>query len=142
LRSEFPKLWEFIETQTLLLKDETTWQTENTLNGMCGYYSSGDGSTTFRLMNLNGSMIKAVDGITQLVGRYQEDENKKHLHNLKDESSVWNHTANLLGTDNAVQFAKTQEGSATSSIFPNSSFSGGAENTVKNIGALPLIISK
>lgn len=51
-RSEMPLLWAWVQEYGLLVS-EVQWQTENTQNGSCAYYSTGNGSTTFRIPNLN-----------------------------------------------------------------------------------------
>ena len=75
-RAEMPLLWTWIQEYGLLVS-ETQWQTENTQNGSCAYYSTGNGSTTFRIPNLN---CFARGGPQNLAGTFYADQNKQHKH--------------------------------------------------------------
>ena len=69
-RSTYADLWAWVQTQTGYLKTEAEWQTLSTANnGNVPFYSSGDGSTTFRVPSLH-CWIKGSDGSAQLVGSY------------------------------------------------------------------------
>lgn len=134
-RADHPSLWLFIKVSPLL-KTETEWQIENTANvsianpnGMCGYFSSGDGSLTFRLKNLEGATLKAVNGVDRIAGSFELDQNLAHTHNIPPVVSN-----NGAYSGNWYSANSTSNSKATSS-------SGGDENTVKNIGVLPLIVS-
>ena len=147
-RTEYPDLWEFISAQTNLLKSESEWQSENSSNGMCGYYSSGDGSTSFRVPNLLGATFK---GVSSSVGRYEGDENKAHTHSAST-NSTGGHRHNLkmgiVAASGSSRYAfhnsgsdyMSTEGSHSHTVTINSQ--GASENTVKNIGVLPLIVAK
>lgn len=128
LRADYPALWTFIQTQTNLLLTEANWQTENTTNGMCGKFSSGDGSTTFRLMNLDKAFLRAVDGVVNTVGRYEADEFKSHQHDFRDNTTA--NTTQAGGSNRSTNFYTSQTGAT-----------GGDETRPENIGALPLIIA-
>lgn len=125
-RTDFPELWTFIQTQISLLKTEEEWQLENTTNNMCGFFSKGDGNTTFRLMNLKDAFVRAVDNVDRLSGTYEEDELKSHTH---ASTGRW-------GGYGAGGSAGIHSGSSTTSA------TGGDETRPKNIGALPLIVAK
>ena len=69
-RETYADLWSWVQTQSGYLKTEAEWQTLSTANnGNVPYYSSGDGSTTFRVPSLH-CWIKGSDGSAQLVGSY------------------------------------------------------------------------
>lgn len=52
-RLAYPDLWEWVQKQTGYLKTESEWRTfSNNSNGNVPFYSSGDGSTTFRVPSL------------------------------------------------------------------------------------------
>ncbi|WP_324171980.1 hypothetical protein [Sulfurimonas sp.] len=131
LRADYPLLWTYIETQTSLLKTEVDWQTENLANQMCGYFSKGDGSTTFRLMNLKDAFFRAVDGVNRKAGSFQTDEIISHKH-----SHTTGHGGGNWGT--AYYGAPT----AIADDAQNTGLTGGAETRPKNIATLPLIIAK
>jgi len=129
LRIDFPKLWEFIQTQTSLLLTDEDWQIENTTNGVCGFFSSGDGSTTFRLRNLNEAMFIAVDGVINTVGAFRVGDVKSHNHIYYKFRSWSNYKS-----------GEQAGGYQTAATATN--LTGGEKNTVDRVGALPLIISK
>ena len=69
-RTTYADLWAWVQTQSGYLKTEAEWQTLSTANnGNVPFYSSGDGSTTFRVPSLH-CWIKGSDGSAQLVGSY------------------------------------------------------------------------
>ena len=69
-RETYADLWAWVQTQSGYLKTEAEWQTLSTANnGNVPFYSSGDGSTTFRVPSLH-CWIKGSDGSAQLVGSY------------------------------------------------------------------------
>ena len=148
-RVDYPKLWAFIQTQTTLLKNDSDWQTENTANAMCGYFSDGDGSTTFRLMNLIDATLK---GSTN-AGEYEADAVKSHGHS-GTAGSAGAHTHPLpygslvIGgsyypNDGNYKFVSGNSGSAGNHTHPLSiNNTGNTYNTVRSIGALPLIVAK
>lgn len=53
LRTAYPELWAWVQTNAPLIT-EAQWQTKAAAQKSVGYYSSGDGSTTFRLPRLVG----------------------------------------------------------------------------------------
>jgi microcystin-dependent protein len=69
-RDTYKDLWAWVQLQGGYLKTEAEWQTLSTANnGNVPFYSSGDGSTTFRVPSLH-CWIKGSDGSAQLVGSY------------------------------------------------------------------------
>jgi len=80
-RTTYPDLWEWVQTYAPLIS-ETEWQTKANTQTSIGYYSTGDGATTFRLP-------KIVDFIRggSTVGAYQSDTFKAHTHIHKQEYS-------------------------------------------------------
>ena len=58
-RADYPKLWAYLQANPSLLKTQAQWQTEATANGgICGFYSSGNGTTTFRVPNLDKAFLR------------------------------------------------------------------------------------
>ena len=68
LRSAYPELWAWVQTDAPLIT-EAQWQTKAAAQKSVGFYSDGDGSTTFRLPRLIGFM----EGTTAAnVGQFTE----------------------------------------------------------------------
>ena len=68
-REVFPDLWEYAQRQTGYVITEEEWQALSNQNGgNVPFYSSGDGSTTFRVPSLK-CWIKGANGIEE-VGSY------------------------------------------------------------------------
>lgn len=77
-RSDYPKLWAYVQANPSLVKTQAQWQTEATANGgICGFYSSGNGTTTFRVPNLDKAFLRAD---SRGVGSYQKDGIANHEH--------------------------------------------------------------
>ena len=85
VRSSYPELWSWAQKNTTVLTD-SAWLAEVNANGSCAYFSSGDGSTTFRLPKINailkantsgtvGAFNKAVFKSTHFHGLGQMDNN-------------------------------------------------------------------
>lgn len=77
LREDYPRLWAYINANPNCRIDDATWT--STLNK--GKFSTGDGSTTFRLpqLYLTGFM-RGVDGVTRLPGSYEAAAFPEHTH--------------------------------------------------------------
>lgn len=70
-RLAYPDLWEWVQTQKGYLIEESAWQAKATDNGgNVPFYSSGDGSTTFRVPSLK-CWVKSGSSISE-VGSYLE----------------------------------------------------------------------
>ena len=68
-REVFPDLWEYVQAQTGYVITEEEWQALSNQNGgNVPFYSSGNGSTTFRVPSLK-CWIKGANGIEE-VGSY------------------------------------------------------------------------
>ena len=68
-RSAYADLWAWVQTQNGYLLEESAWQAKAAANsGNVPYYSSGDGSTTFRVPSLK-CWVKGANGIEE-VGSY------------------------------------------------------------------------
>ena len=69
-RATYPDLWAWVQAQTGYCKTEAQWQELSAAhNGNVPFYSSGNGSTTFRVPSLH-CWVKGSDGSAQLVGSY------------------------------------------------------------------------
>lgn len=132
-RADYPKLWAYLQANPSLLKTQTQWQTEATANGgICGFFSDGNGTTTFRVPNLDKAFLRPDSrGVTS----YQSDEFKSHNHYW-----YFDGQANPIGSGNTASTgnnpnAQTAKGVPTTYI-------GGSETRPKNIAVLPLIVAK
>lgn len=131
-RADYPVLWAAVEANGLY-QDEASWQIDNTTNGMNGLFSSGDGSATFRSPNLDGAVIKADS--TRSVGGYEADDVKSHEHDINlYVSGAWIGWQGQGPQSSAGDYCSTKSGYIVGG--------GGAENKVKNIALLPLIVAK
>ena len=80
-RADYPKLWAYLQANPSLVRTQAQWQTEATANdGICGYYSSGNGTTTFRVPNLDKAFLRLDssgvgsfqgDAIRNIIGSFQ-----------------------------------------------------------------------
>lgn len=125
-RADYPKLWAYLQANPSLVKTQAQWQTEATANGgICGYFSSGNNSTTFRVPNLDKAFLRPD---SRGVASYQVDEFKSHTHTYKagqDSLSGESFHSTLWSGHNLTTDA-----------------SGGDETRPKNIAVLPLIVAK
>ena len=128
-RADYPKLWAYLQANPSLVKTQAQCQSEATANGgVCGFFSSGNGTTTFRVPNLDKAFLRPdIRG----VGSYQGDSIKAHSHELSSK------TINS-GPDGIVDVsanAGTGGWGITTSV-------GGTETRPVNIAILPLIVAK
>ncbi|MBE7196590.1 MAG: tail fiber protein [Parafilimonas terrae] len=82
-RVSYPKLWAHAQASGALA-DETTWEQNF---GYQSFYSVGDGYSNFRLPNLNGLFLRALDsgrGVdpSRILGTTQSDAFRSHTHGL------------------------------------------------------------
>lgn len=125
-RADYPKLWAYLQANPSLVKTQAQWATESTANGgICGFFSDGNGMTTFRVPNLDKAFLRPD---SRGVGSYQADDLRSHSHSLSargvsygSEQAAWNTPTGGWGLTTAV---------------------GGDETRPKNIAVLPLIVAK
>ena len=71
-RTTYSDLWNWVQTQTGYCISEADWQTMATANnGNVPFYSSGNGTTTFRVPSLK-CWVKGANGDITEVGSYLE----------------------------------------------------------------------
>ena len=126
-RLDYPKLWAYLQANPTLVKTQAQWQTEATANdGICGFFSSGNGTTTFRVPNLDKAFLRPDN---RSVGSYQNDEFKSHTHSF---------LARDYGTSPAGGGLLVSSSADRGLI----GYTGGTETRPKNIAVLPLIVAK
>ncbi|MFY4749991.1 hypothetical protein ACOTWV_08750 [Aliarcobacter butzleri] len=139
-RADYPKLWAWLQGKAFL-KTEAQWQAEATANsGICGFYSSGNGTTTFRVPNLDKAFLRPD---SRGVGSYQGDA----IRNITGSFTTINNTNLANGAfENIASYAGNFPGTYnfqkdiyfdTSRVVPTAN-----ENRPKNIAVLPLIVAK
>ena len=126
-RADYPKLWAYLQANPSLLKTQAQWTTEATANGgICGFFSDGNGTTTFRVPNLDKAFLRPDN---RDVASYQADEFKSHNHGY----SAPLDRRNLAGMSSSLIY---------DGMPSTTGNSGGAETRPKNIAVLPLIVAK
>lgn len=129
-RADYPKLWAYLQSNPTLVKTQAQWQTEATANGgICGFFSDGDGTTTFRVPNLDKAFLRPD---SRGVGSYQVDDFKRHSHKTTMfQLGAGPMTGNLLHPGGALDYESSYI-----------DYEGGTETRPKNIAVLPLIVAK
>jgi hypothetical protein len=100
-RATYPDLWIWVQANAPLIT-EAAWQAQTAAQSSVGYYSSGDGSTTFRLPRIV-DFVRGTDG-TRLPGTWQGDA-----------------LQNIVGSTKIVQVADYSTGSGAISSINTSS---------------------
>ena len=127
-REYYPKLWAYLQANPSLVKTEAQWQAEATTNGgICGFFSNGNGITTFRVPNLDKAFLRPD---SRGVGSYQNDGFKEH-----------SHAVNMINLNYGSNSAFVVHG-ISGSVIGSTGATGGAETRPKNIAVLPLIVAK
>lgn len=133
-RTTYPNLWTFAQNSGYLISDS---QWTGGTNDDKLKFSSGDGSTTFRIMDTRGVHIRDWDhgrgldsGRSQ--GTYQADQIKSHAHTL------YTQDAGVAGS--ATDYRPlAQSGQSKAPGTVDVTLTGGNENTVKNASYMGLI---
>ena len=115
-RTAYPDLWAYAQASGNLSADDASWTK--------GQYSPGDGSTTFRVPNLQDQFIRGASG-TRAVGNGEEDMFKSHTHDTyASDSAAWGGLMRAGNEDRLVY-----PGQATAPT-------GGTETRPKNVAYL------
>lgn len=81
-RTTYPRLWAFVQSlDAACICNDTDWN--NTVLNYKGRFSTGDGSTTFRLPQLTtNGFLRGVDGSARMAASYQAGSVGPHTHNF------------------------------------------------------------
>lgn len=121
-RATYPQLWAWVQANTPLIT-EAAWQAQAAGQSSVGYYSSGDGSTTFRLPRIV-DFVRGADS-TRIPGTWQADDFKSHTHQLTGATGSGGTLYGISGTG------------TTPTTWPNvTAPSGGSETRPKSVSML------
>ncbi|WP_186208680.1 phage tail protein [Burkholderia gladioli] len=78
-RADYPELWAYAQASGALVSDDN-WH-----NGWKGCFSTGNGSSDFRLPDLRGEFIRGWDDVGSIdanrtIGSWQDSQNRGHAH--------------------------------------------------------------
>ena len=133
-RTTYARLWTYAQTYGKLVSD-ATW-----LAGAYGAFSTGDGSTTFRIPSCNGFFIRGVPHeVDYTIGTYVPDSFASHNHGVNDPSHY--HTYNqpvptAAAALGSLNYTNVPSGTATGYAYTGISiqFAGsGSETKPRNI---------
>lgn len=135
-RADYPRLWEFAQSTGTSLLSDAEWLSSGS-DARRGCFSTGNGTTTFRVPDLRGTSPRWLDrgrGFDTnpreytMAGSYQPDAVKSHDHDLPSDILYKGTTeGGIQGSEDWVQ-----KSGKTASF-------GESENTVKTTGLLGLI---
>ena len=133
-RTTYARLWSFAQTYGKLVSD-ATW-----LAGAYGAFSTGDGSTTFRIPTINGFFVRGVyDELGYTIGTYVPDSFASHNHGVNDPSHY--HTYNqpvptAAAALGSLNYTNVPSGTATGYAYTGISIQSagsGSETKPRNI---------
>lgn len=133
-RTTYAALWAFAQASGNLAASDAAW------TGNPGKFSPGDGSTTFRIPDLRGLVVRGHhDGSGTYetdtgrgLGSYQADGNKAHNH-----LTVWGGSAPYGQTTPNETTGATYTATGQNQTY--TSTEGGAETRMRNVSLLPCI---
>ena len=149
-RSVYKDLWDFVQKHPSLLLTEEQWQAELSANEgiVNNYYSSGDGSTTFRLPKAGVIELPVITA--ENINKFSTDSFKSHNHeNITEPISgkilnpiYWNSTDNG-GILNNANIGSQNSGNLAPYFAPLSGTNitnvGGTETKPKTITKLAVV---
>lgn len=146
-RADYPKLWAYLQANPTLVKTQAQWQTETTANGgICGFFSDGNGTTTFRVPNLDKAFLRPD---SRGAGSYQGDAIREMTGSFSTDNG-WGFTGasgvfNMPTPSIISKFVTAAGVTLTSPYFSfkaSNQVPTANENRPKNIASLPLIVAK
>lgn len=126
-RTAYPELWAWVQANAPLIT-ESAWQAQAAVQSSVGTYSSGDGSTTFRLPLITDFIRGSAAG--RDPGTWQSDEFKEHNHLYRNGSTI----ELLLISGGSRSHISSGSGSTFNATGTDST--GGAETRPKSVSML------
>lgn len=99
-RAAFPDLWAYAQASGNISVDDASWTK--------GQYSPGDGSTTFRVPNLQDQFIRGASD-KRAVGNGEEDAFQGHFHRQRTKANTASGTNIYNGASDGSSFSATVE---------------------------------
>ncbi len=132
-RTTYPNLWAYAQASGLLITD-TAW-----LAGATANFSTGDGSTTFRLPDLRGEFRRGWDDgrgldTSRTLGSVQAEAIGPHQHNA---NGLTNRNTVSGGSDQVL--IKNGTANGLSNAVNNTGTGIGTENRPRNVSVLVCI---
>lgn len=133
-RSEYSELWEALNDQdrNIIFISDTEW-----LNGRFGCWSTGNGSTTFRVPMTQADFIRAFDNSRainqqQLLGQWESDELRSHNHATTSDSRP---VLSRQGSDAAVDYHSSRAHSSDANYNGSqvTGHTGGSETKPRSV---------
>lgn len=133
-RTAYPELWAWVQANAPLIT-ESAWQAQAAVQSSVGYYSSGDGSTNFRLPKI-ADFVSGTD-TGRVAGTWRASQNKAHNHSVYVGTDDANSTGSGAGHGLAYDFTNPSATPgtlmlSTSAIGPE----GGTESRPSSISML------
>ncbi len=132
-RATYPDLWAYAQASGLLITD-AAW-----VAGATGNFSTGDGSTTFRLPDLRGEFRRGWDDgrgldAARVIASVQAEQIGRHQH---DANGMTNRNTVSGGSDQVL--IKNATVNALTNAVNNTGTGLGAENRPRNVAVLVCI---
>lgn len=139
-RADYPKLWAYLQSNPSLVKTQAQWQTEATANnGICGFFSSGNGTTTFRVPNLSEATFKLS---SRGVGTFQGDAIRNITGSFRSVYGITEGAFSGASNGTGLNFSGSANSWGFVSFDASRVVPTATRNRVENIAVLPLIVAK
>jgi hypothetical protein len=129
-RDVYRRLWEFVQSLGAgVVVSDSAWNS-TMIDGVYtkkGCFSSGDGSTTFRVPLLTDMVMKGVDGTARVAGLFVRDQNLRHGHGI--------HTSNSGNSSNTnADPVRASGGGSINDRGSETDVTGGGDHTIATSG--------
>ncbi len=139
-RTNYPRLWDYAGSLGGLVDDATWWG--HPLSSK-GYFSKGNGTTTFRVPDLRAMFIRGLDNgrgedlyrLSSLPGSFEYDAIKAHDHDIYNKSRLHAQT----GQTTTLSAENPEDTSAHNGPTKKTGATGSNETRPMNVGLLTLI---
>ena len=147
-RTTYQRLWDLVQTfASGILISESNWANTNTAGQFTnkGFFSTGDGSTTFRVPDLRiYASRRTVDGVARLAGSFQTEMVGAHDHTTHGQGAItgaghnWflSKSGNRYSGGGSDSFGGSQTNPDTTM---RTDFGNGTENRANNTGVYLMI---